>query len=73
LSRDGNWDVIGRTKLIDEMYVDICHYIEEKLVELIEELDDVVVANIKRFLEKQDDEKTIHRIKTDLTSLIFNS
>jgi hypothetical protein len=55
------------------MYVDICHYIEEKLVELIEELDDVVVANIKRFLEKQDDEKTIHRIKTDLTSLIFNS
>jgi len=70
---DGNWDVIGRTKLIDEMYVDICHYIEEKLNELIDELDKDVVDMIQLFLEKQDDEKTIHRIKTDLTSLIFNS
>ena len=40
---DGNWDVIGRTKLIDEMYIDICDYIEEKLDELIDELDDRVV------------------------------
>ena len=70
---DGNWDVIGRTKLIDEMYGDICQYIEEKLDELIDELDKDVVEMIQLFLEKQDDEKTIHRIKTDLTSLIFNS
>lgn len=70
---DGNWDVIGRTKLIDEMYIDICDYIEEKLDELIDELDDRVVTHIKRFLEKRDEDKTIERIKTDLTSLIFNT
>lgn len=70
---DGNWDIIGRTRLIDEMYTDICHYIEEKLDELIHELDDIVLANIQRFLENQYDEKTIRRIKTDLTSLIFNN
>jgi len=70
---DGNWDVIGRTKLIDEMYIDICDYIEEKLEELIDELDEHIVIHIKRFLEKKDDEKTINHIKTELTTLIFNN
>lgn len=70
---DGNWDVIGRKKLIDEMYIDICDYIEEKLDEFIDELDEHIIIHIKRFLEKKNHEKTEKNIKTELTAIIFNT
>ena len=69
---DGNWDAIGRKKLIDEIYVDICEYIQEKLDDLIDELDKSVIFNIKRFLDKKDDDEYADNIKIDLETLIFN-
>jgi len=52
------------------LYYDICEYIEEKLDDLIDELDKTVVINIKRFLDKKDDEKEANIIKTEL--ILFN-
>ena len=69
---DGNWDAIGRKKLIDEIYTDICEYIEEKLDELIDELSQSVIFHIKRFLDKKDDDEYADNIKIDLETLIFN-
>jgi hypothetical protein len=69
---DGNWDAIGRKKLIDEIYTDICEYIEEKLDELIDELSQTVICHIKRFLDKKDDDEYADSIKIDLETLIFN-
>jgi len=69
---DGNWDAIGRKKLIDEIYTDICEYIEEKLDELIDELSQSVICHIKRFLDKKDDDEYADNIKIDLETLIFN-
>ena len=69
---DGNWDAIGRKKLIDEIYDNICEYIEEKLDDLIDELDKSVVINIKRFLDKKDDDEYADNIKINLETLIFN-
>lgn len=69
---DGNWDAIGRKKLINILYYDICEYIEEKLDDLIDELDKTVVINIKRFLDKKYDEKETNIIKTELGVLLFN-
>jgi len=69
---DGNWDAIGRKKLIDEIYDDICEYIEEKLDELIDELSESVIFHIKRFLDKKDDDEYADNIKLDLETLIFN-
>ena len=70
---DGNWDAIGSKKLINILYYDICEYIEEKLDELIDELDKTVVINIKRFLDKKDDDEYADNIKIDLETLIFNT
>lgn len=69
---DGNWDAIGKKKLIDEIYTDICEYIEEKLDELIDELSQSVICHIKRFLDKKDDDEYADNIKIDLETLIFN-
>jgi hypothetical protein len=69
---DGNWDAIGRKKLINILYYDICEYIKEKLDEFIDELDKTVVINIKRFLDKKDNEKEANIIKTELGVLLFN-
>jgi hypothetical protein len=43
---DGNWDRVGRTALIDDMYDNICEYIEEKMNELIDELDENTVMHL---------------------------
>ena len=69
---DGNWDVIGRKKLIDNMYVDICEYIEEKLNEFNDELDGHIKLHINRFLDNKDDSEYADNIKIDLEALIFN-
>ena len=69
---DGNWDIIGRKKLIDNMYIDICEYIQEKLDELIDELSESVIFHIKRFLNKKDEDEYSNNIKTDLRVLLFN-
>ena len=69
---DGNWDIVGRIRLIDDMYTNICDYIEEKLDELIDELDERDITYIKRFLSEKDDDKTANDIKSDLAMLLFN-
>ena len=69
---DGNWDVIGRKKLIDNMYIDICEYIEEKLNEFNDELDGHIKLHINRFLDNKDDSEYADNIKIDLEALIFN-
>ncbi len=69
---DGKWDAISSKKLINILYYDICEYIQEKLDELIDELDKSVVIHIKRFLDKKDDEKEANVIKTELRVLLFN-
>jgi hypothetical protein len=69
---DGNWDIVGRIRLIDDMYSNICDYIEEKLDELIDELDERDIIYIKRFLSEKDDDKIANDIKCDLAMLLFN-
>lgn len=69
---DGNWDITGRTELIDDMYDEICDYIEQKLSELIDEIDENNVARIQQFLSMKDDDDTIKRVKDDLRKLLFN-
>jgi len=69
---DGNWDITGRTELIDEMYDEICDYIEQKLSEFIEEIDEINIARIQQFLSMKDDDDTIKRVKDDLRKLLFN-
>jgi uncharacterized C2H2 Zn-finger protein len=70
---DGNWDAIGKKKLINEIYIDICEYIQEKLDDLIDELSESVIFHIKRFLDKKDDDEYADNIKIDLETLIFNT
>lgn len=69
---DGNWDMIGRTRLIDDMYDNICEYIEDKMTELMDELDENDVMHIKRFLSTKDEEEVANRIKSELAILLFN-
>jgi len=69
---DGNWDITGRVQLIDDMYDDICEYIEKKLEELKEEIDEKYIARIKRFLAEKDDAKIVKVVKDDLRMLLFN-
>jgi len=69
---DGNWDVVGRTRLIDEMYEDICEYIEEQMTALIDEIDEKVVILIKRFLARKDEDEIANDVKDDLCMLLFN-
>jgi len=68
----GNWDITGRTELIDDMYNEICDYIETKFNELKDEIDEKYVLRIQRFLEKRDDKKTQNTAKDDLIMLLFN-
>jgi len=69
---DGNWDIVGRTNLIDEMYETICDYLEEKLNKLRNELDERVITLITNFLHKQYDDKISNDIKDELGMLLFN-
>jgi hypothetical protein len=69
---DGNWDIVGRTTLIDEMYEDICEYLEEKVVEFADEIDVKFINKIRNFLEKKDEDNTASQIKDDLMMLLFN-
>ena len=63
---------IGRTALIDDMYDNICEYIEEKMNELIDELDENTVMHLKRFLSTKDDKEVANNIKNELAILLFN-
>ena len=69
---DGNWDIVGRTNLINKMYEDICEYLEEKVVEFADEIDVKFINKIRNFLEKKDEDNTASQIKDDLMMLLFN-
>ena len=69
---DEKWQVVSRTRLVDEIYIDVCNYIEEKLKELINELNEDIVISIKRFIEKKDYENVVCNIKFELEILLFN-
>ena len=67
------WDAVGRAMLLDNMYDDICDYIEEKLKEFIDVLEPSIVTKIQRFLAEKDEDSTSYRIKEDLRLLLFNN
>jgi hypothetical protein len=66
---DGNWDVVGRKTLIDDMYETICDYLKEKMNEYSDEIN---VKKIRDFLEKRYDDATELQVKDDLMMLLFN-
>jgi hypothetical protein len=69
---DGNWDVVGRKTLIDDMYEKICDYLKTKLDEYSDEIDVIFINKIRHFLEKRYDDATELQIKDDLMMLLFN-
>jgi hypothetical protein len=69
---DGNWDVVGRKTLIDDMYETICDYLQKKSDEYLDKIDVTFINKIRLFLEKRYDDATELQIKDDLMMLLFN-
>jgi len=67
------WDAVGRAMLLDDMYDDICDYIESKLKEFMTVLEPHIIMKIQRFLDEKEEEATATRIKEDLRLLLFNN
>lgn len=69
---DGNWDVVGRKTLIDDMYETICDYLKEKIDKYSDEIDVSYINKFQHFLKKRYDDETELQIKDDLMMLLFN-
>lgn len=70
---DGNnWNLTTKEELIEKIYDDKKNYIEDNLEEFIDSLSDSRKNALKRWLDTNDKDKKITRIKDNIKLLLYN-
>jgi len=71
---DGNgWKLEERKHIIDELLEEKRNYLIEKFDELLSKLNNNVIKKFKRFLDNEEDNSIIRKIKKEIKLVLYNN
>jgi hypothetical protein len=66
------WKLAPRTEVIDSIYQDNKYYVEENLEEFKKSLSEFKLKALKRWIDTDDEDEVVKRIKKDMELLLYN-
>jgi hypothetical protein len=70
---DGNWKIIDKNELVEDIYENKRDFIIQNLDKFIEQLDEFKKKSLKRWLNTDDDDISIKNTKNDIKMLLYNN
>jgi hypothetical protein len=70
---DGDWTLIEKNELVDDVYEDKKEYVVENLDDFIEHLDENKKRSLNRWLDTEDDNESVKNTKEDIKKLLYEN